>query len=341
MGATWLTPVEITPSSIGWVDVDVSSYVPSGATGVIFHIENTNTTYSYATGWRKNGSTDTLTISLQIKRHFWAACGVDANRILEIYVGNTTYINVYLVGYFDSSAVFLTNVTNLSLSSTGSWQDIDINVNDGAIGAILKIIGTTTSYDFGIRKNGSSDNRTNLFACGSFGFIGVDENEIFEGYISNANVDFYLQGYIKSDATFNTNATDLSLSSTGSYYDLTALPEGATGGFVEVTNVSGANLYALRKNGSTEDIYQYCVRHYWAAVECDENRIIEGKINSAEVDFFLSGYTTVSVPSTYDAINIRSSSSWLNPTGVKYWNSSSFTEAAAVKRWNGVSWDTL
>jgi hypothetical protein len=291
----FITPVEITPGSAGsWQDVDVSSYVPSGATGVVLHIVNKETTISIYAGYRKNGSTDAYKYQNK-SSHFWTAVGVDGSRILELYIGDTTYIDVYLVGYYTSDAVFFTNNVDKSISATLAWTDIDISSNTGtdtAIGAIVKIICTNTSiYTFGLRKNGSSDNRVKELYYQTADIIGVDGSEILEGYISNTYVDFYLLGYIISDSTFNTNATDVSLSSTGAWTDLSALPSGAIGGYIEATRTPYS--FGLRKKGTSESIY-YAPNYglCCAIVEADSSRIIEGKISSTTLDFFLVGYPT-------------------------------------------------
>lgn len=339
MAVTWITPIEITLTTSGsWADVDLSSYIASGTTGVLLHVvPSSNCNF----GYRKNGSTDNRTsYLLSGGSHQWVSCGVDANRILELYVQDITYIDVYLVGYFDSSAVFNTNATDISLSTTGSWADIDINVDDSAIGAIIEVVENVNFQSFGLRKNGSTDNRYQYTYKRATAFIGLDENEICEGFISGTGVDFFLTGYIKSGATFNTNATDLSLSTTGAYTDLTALPSGATGGFIETINNSTTATYALRKNGSSEDIYKYLIRHHWAAVECDTSQIIEGKIASTDVDFFLTGYTTGTAPS-YSKIKIRSGSNWINPTAVKTWNGSAWAEPSLIKIRSGSEWVTI
>lgn len=293
MGVTWINPTKITPLiASSWTDVDVSSYVPIGTTGVLLHIEFISDGLEF--GARKNGSTDDRHIEHYYASHTGFSIGVDENRILELYVESITDINVYLTGYFDSCAVFYTNAINISLNTTGSWTDIDINVNDDAIGAIIEVYNTSynVNYLYGLRKNGSTDDRYAYFLGKTTAFIGLDENEIFEGKINNVGVDFYLTGYIKSGVTFLTNATDLSLSSTGDYNDLTALPNDATGGFIECSTPTKYS-YALRKNGSSEDIYRDLIKHEWIAVECDSNQLIEGKIANTAVDFFLTGYTTV------------------------------------------------
>ena len=59
-------------------------------------------------------------------------------------------------------------------------------------------------------------------------------------------------------------------------------------GIIEITTIPVAN-YGLREDGSAEDIYRDAYWHPWAIVKC-ANLIIEGKIESTDVDFFLVGY---------------------------------------------------
>lgn len=295
--ATWITPVEVTPAATGWQDVDLSSHIPAGATGVILHVVNTSATTGFDFSCRKNGSTDNRVGPMSINHHFWAFCGVDGNRVCEVYVEDTTYQDVYVVGYFGSEAVFYTNAVDKSLTATAAWTDMDLGVDDGAIGAIIEVYAGASNVSFGLRKNGSTDNRISNGRAGSvWGIVGVDANEVCEGYVSADTTDFYLVGYIKSGATFLTNATDLSLTGVDAYADLSTLPEGATGGFIEVHTNNSAYNYALRKNGTSEDIYQRVRYHNWAAVECDSSQLIEGEIANTGVDFFLVGYTTASEP---------------------------------------------
>lgn len=297
MAITFITPVEISPASTGWQDANVSAYVPAGTTGVVLHFDNTGAS-SYAIGFRKNGSTDTVTSNLSATCHTWAAIGVDASRILELSIANTTYIHVYLVGYFGSEAVFFDNAVDKSLGSISSWLDIDISAATGAdtaIAAIFKLKGQTGITQYNLRCNGSTDNRLNSgYNHNIAGFIvGVDGSEICEGYTSNVSNLFLLVGYIKSGVTMLVNATDLSLGSTAAWTDLAALPSGATGGFIEVSGSSSTSYaFGLRENGSAEDIYQSAVRSSFAAVKADASRLIEGEIADTAIDFWLLGYPT-------------------------------------------------
>jgi hypothetical protein len=300
VGATFITPVNVTPGTAGsWQDVDVSSYIASGSTGVILHVVNIKGDTVYQCGIRKNGSTDARIGQLRRVSHSWFSIGADGSRIFEAYVGHATYVQIWLVGYYDSSAVFFDNAPDKSLGSTGAWTDVDISGDTGAdtaIAAIFELKITSGSDTWGFRKNGSTDARNiatgsnNLFA---FAIVGVDGSEICEHIISSTNVDAFLVGYIKSGATLNTNAPDLSLGGTAAYADLAALPAGGIGGIIEVVSSAAAN-YALRKNGSSEDIYRIHM-HTWTAVECDGSQLIEGEISDTALDFFLTGYFTSGV----------------------------------------------
>ncbi len=288
-----IDPVKLTLPGTGWRDVDVSAYVPAGATGIILHFRSTSSAY-VATA-RYNGSTDTYNEAPNIAAgmHYWTMVGVDANRIVEINVSNTTYMEVYLCGYTTAGVTFFVNGIDKSLGTTGAWTDVDCSANaTGATGLIfhVKPAGGTTDYAWGLRCNGSTDNRTGKtrFQVGA-DIIGCDAGQVVEGYIANSGQDLYLIGYVTSGTIFNVNATDVSLGLTGAYYDLAALPAGSVMGFIEI-NVSVNYNVALRINGSSEDIYRPLSYHGWAFIGCDASYIIEGKIANVAVDFFVVGY---------------------------------------------------
>ena len=291
-----IAPVEVTPGSAeDWIDVDVGAHVPSVATGVILHVVNTDAGDNHAIGLRKKGSTDDRTAEIDYISHCWAAIGVDANRVFQAYVADKDNVDIYLVGYTGSGVTFFTNAYDKSLGVTGSWQDIDCSTEaPSAIGLIFEAVGDPVSeYYMGLRKNGSTDNRiTESWGHNTFGVIvGCDDSQVCEGYIQDTDEDFFLVGYITEGAVFNTNATDLSLGSTGSWLDLSTLSSDSIMAFIEVSSSANYN-YGLRKNGSDEDIYRYAYYHPWAFVECDANGIIEGKIENVGADFFLVGYAT-------------------------------------------------
>jgi hypothetical protein len=300
MAVTFITPVEVTHSTNdAWTDIDVSGQTgwTSGKTGVIVHVVMKNDFNSLAFGLRKNGSSDdrTSVVTAGVGGvHFWAAIGIDTSGIFEAYLDIATDFDLYLVGWFDSETVFFTNAVDKSTGTTGAWVDVDISGDTGgdtAIGAFVEVI-TAGQTDFGIRTNGSTDDRaTNAVERHVWAAVGVDGSELFEQRIPGTTVDIFLVGYVTSQATFYTNGLDRSLGSTGAYADLTALPAGAIGGIYEVSSNGNDLSYAARENGSAEDVYFPSAREQACVlVECDGSQLVEHKISSTAVDLFEKGY---------------------------------------------------
>lgn len=287
-----------------WLDFDLSAYIPDGATGVIIRIYNGH--YADAdVGWRKNGSTDVYKQSIASTTQIWAYCGVDENLIIELYsyVINTISFNV--IGYFNSDAVFFTNSLQKNATVGEIWQDKDISLDIGTDDAIAVILGANGNlqYNMGFRSNGSTDNRYSAVNRRAGIIVGVDNNKIYECYAQyTTDIFFYMSGYIKENYVVLINATDISLPIANVYSDI-VLPTEAIAGVIEVVD---GNYYTfdLRKKGSTIENFKSNSGHNWAVVECDSQKVIEGKIGNTGLDFFLTGYVC-SIPSitiNYDMI---------------------------------------
>ncbi len=318
-----ITPTEVTVTPVnGWRTVNASALAPAGSTGVIIHIVNTSAS-SYSVGLRKNGSTDDRAATLDANCHTWAIIGVDANRIFQAYTEHLTNVDFYVVGYTVTGVTIATNATLKTFTAHATtFYDIDCSVQaPSATGLIFEIYGTDWQ-NFGIRKNGSTDARRlptiyhNTFSA----IVGCDTGQICEGQHASTEIYFYLTGYVTDGATFNTNATNLSLAGTGAWTDLTALPATSNMGFIEVASSDFYN-YGLRKNGTSENIYQQAVQHPWGIVECDTSQLIEGEIANTGCDFFLVGYSTAAAATpdigntptskNFSTVNI-SSTYWAN-----------------------------
>jgi hypothetical protein len=283
-------PVSVTLSSTGaYEEVDVDDYIaslPAGVTGVALRVINTHTS-AMGYRYRKNGSTDDLSGAVTASAQVQAFVGLDASNIFEFYRVSTT-ISIYIVGYF-IDVTFLTNLTDVSTATTGSWADLDSG-QSSAIGLILLAHPTsTTSYDYGLRKNGSTDDRHNRAVRKQGDWIIGADAGVSEQYIENNTFDMYLIGYITANFTFNTNASDISLGSTGSYADLTAGAATAKANIVEVASSSYYD-FALRRNGASDDIYYRVNRHTCIIVGADTSGVSEGKIANTGADFFLIGW---------------------------------------------------
>ena len=256
---------------------------------------------------------------------------------------------------------FLDIPVDKSLSAAGAWTDIDLSgdIPAGATGAIFQVINNADSHqNFGLRKNGSSDDRYGRLrlSAQTFAIIGIDGNQKCEGKIQSVDVNIWLVGYTESDAAFFTNAYDKSLSTTDVWTDIDLsgeLPEGAVAAIFEIVNAgSSVERWAgLRKNGSTsgQTEFIYPLSHIFLAVGVDGNRICEGSIGTTDIKFYLLGYLSAGVAETNEIdrspgstgsyIDITESNAPTGATGafVECCSSSNYKSFAA--RVNGSSFD--
>lgn len=288
----WITPVDVTPISSDWVDVNVTPYLPGGLVAAGALIQVVSVSGAHIMGWRCNGSTDARQSYVDGTVGGYCAVGVDGANKFEVYVDNATNTKVYLIGYFRTDqAVFFVNGVAKPLSSTGAWVDVTVNYT-GALAAIFEVCAVVSTV-FGLRNNGSTDNLCKDIAshCCPGAFVGLDASYLCEAYSSAGLNILYLLGYIKSDSIFHVNAVNMSLGSVGSYVDLAALPAGATGVYMFTHITSGAGFRALRKNGTSRDVYTFTKYVGWDCAECDASYIVEGKIDGLTVDFYRYGYS--------------------------------------------------
>lgn len=284
-------------NSASWQDLDLSGYVSANATGVVLKVFNPNSANANV-GTRKNGSTDTR---YQILRNYTTYgtefcefyTGLDANKICEV-LSNGEATTWYLMGYCEEENAFFTNAVDKSVSSFTSWVDVDCStdISDPCLGVIIAV-DRNTSEDYGFRKNGSTDNRITERTTGygtNTWLIGVDANKIFEHYAETTDTNIYLRGYCKTDSVFLTNASDISLSSTGSYQDI-SIASNALGAYIECNGTLASSAHDLRPNGSSSDLTAgFRGKHFFQITGADTSGVIEGKIASTTLDFFLVGY---------------------------------------------------
>lgn len=116
---------------------------------------------------------------------------------------------------FDANGfVWLVDAPDISLTTTGSWQDIDLTACTPAdtAGAIVQVVNTTGTDDLSGVVRGKADTRdymsnTDFEAMkknsNRWQIVKVDSNLLIQGYIENTGIDFKLQGYtLGSDPSF-------------------------------------------------------------------------------------------------------------------------------------------
>jgi hypothetical protein len=284
--------VDISPGAGLWQTVDVSAYVPKGATGVILHLR------SGVSGLRKKGSTDARIDGFYVGAHTWAAVGIDANLQFECYGGGAG--TLLLVGYTASGVVFFDNAYDKTPGATLAWIDINCSVEcPNAIGIIVEL--TVPAADPNpypqIRNNGSADDFAGATRYHEWQIIGCDGAQIFEGKIRDLTQKMYVVGYVTSGASFKVNATTKSVALANVWTTLDFSVEAPHGImlFIQYYGTNGWE-YGLRKKGDTENIYTKAL--YSAAfgmVPCDAYQRIEAESSHNGGDgykFRLVGYAT-------------------------------------------------
>ncbi|MFA5054140.1 MAG: hypothetical protein WC565_08775, partial [Parcubacteria group bacterium] len=303
------TPTEYVPGGTGsYYDIDCSALVPAGAVGVEVEIHDNSASYARMFFCHKNGSVDDKYADVYTACMTSQFVGVDANRVFEVKTESTTQLDFYVRGYFTEHYVFRTDQQNVSTATTGSYVDVDASSYcPSAVAVLLNMVSTSAYYGV-VHKNGSSDDRTassdHYYNNGIGEIVGVDASVIFEQKIENAVVDLFIVGYYAPPAgatgcavVMHTNATDRSISTTGSYQDLAALPAGALYGFYSA-NATSATEYAnwMRANGSSDDLYNttgsniYGYTHSVFVIACDGSYLVEQKIEAAYTDTYEIGY---------------------------------------------------
>ncbi|MBA7638450.1 hypothetical protein ES703_46106 [subsurface metagenome] len=288
-----IDPVDVTPIEGSWQDIDCTPHIPVGSTGVLLHLVG-NTFLTINIALRKKGGSGPGSEQLyHNNNHCWTGIGVDANRVFQAYIADDK-LKIWLVAYTMAGVTWLTDAVDKSPTADSAWHDVDCSIEaPGAIGLIFQITSTVSVAEvFGIRKKGSTDAHWSKVTYNSCmgAMTGCDANQVCQILRQSTNIGVYLIGYVTDGATFNTNATDLSLGATGAWTDLAALPAGSCMGFIHVHTPANELSYGLRKNTSAEDIQGDTHDQTWAYVECDASQIIEGIIETTIVDFFLMGY---------------------------------------------------
>ena len=131
--------------------------------------------------------------------------GVDNAETAQQRIGSTS-LDLYLVGYVTSGAVFFTNGLDKSTGTTGSYVDVDITADVGANaanGAFLEIYNSSGGGSrelTAVRPNGATyDYYVDMQH--QFALVGLDSGDIFEQKIAHTDMDVFMVGYSLSDGS--------------------------------------------------------------------------------------------------------------------------------------------
>ena len=163
---------------------------------------------------------------------------------------------------------WFTTARDLSLSTPGSWRDIDLLpfVPAGATGAIVEVVNTGTS-DHRAVVRGKEDSRDYVFGSSDqeiegethrWQIVKMNSNLLINGFTDSTLVDFKLLGYTTgSDPVYFTLPFDLTPSTPDAWItkDISALVDADADGailFIDST-AKKDRAYAIREEGSSFD----------------------------------------------------------------------------------------
>lgn len=297
------TAYDITPTATGWVNIDVSDKVPENARGLVLLVSAEGGASSYAVAKTALSTTPVADIASGLQAYAFTGLLLGA---FSFYRSNT-FLKVRLMGYFTDDAVFFdVGVDKSPGATTPGWQVIDCTNDipyadtDYAIVEIVNGNTTSGSLAFGLRKQGSTDDRKAVGAIHQFALVPLNARK-FEFYTNADSVkkdSLYLVGYVRSGVV-KANGVDVTPGSTGAYVNVDRSADtdtvNATGVLVEVYNANPVNSsFALRPNGSTDDFYLKS-SHAFALVGMDQSKIFQAKIAELNEKLFILGYVYYSL----------------------------------------------
>lgn len=297
------TAYDITPTATGWASIDVSDKVPENARGLVLLVSAEGGASSY--GVAKTALTTTPIADIASGLQAYAFTGL-LLRAFSLYRSNT-FLKVRLLGYFTDDAVFFDVGLDKTPSATSSgWQVIDCTNDipyDDANFAIVEILNgdsTNGSLAFGLRRQGSTDDRKAVGAIHQFALVSLNARK-FEFYTNADSVkkdSLYLVGYVRSGVV-KANGVDVTPGSTGVYVNIDRSADtdtvNTTGVLVEVYNANPVDSsFALRPNGSIDDFYKKSA-HAFALVGMDQSKIFQGKIAELGEKMYILGYVYYSL----------------------------------------------
>ncbi|MDP6821975.1 MAG: hypothetical protein QF554_01630 [Dehalococcoidia bacterium] len=194
------TPVDVSPATTGsWTTVDVSANVDADATGVILFLDATANDTTY--GIREVGSSfSDITHRLEGESNGMYFVGIDTNDQFDIYLEDASIV-VYLIAYTEQSVVYYTDDVAVADPAINGWRDIDADtysISEAANGLILYAQNNRNSkVDFGIRKNGSTDDFDRELPAQAHlqGGVGIDTDNIWEEFIDRTDTDISIAAY--------------------------------------------------------------------------------------------------------------------------------------------------
>lgn len=214
-GFTWLTQSDdISVTTAGsWQDIDLTTYVPSTAAGVIVDLINTDNSTHRAFVRGKEDTRDYMDGPqdgrLRNRTHRWQMVKLDSNKTIQGYV-NDTFVKFKLLGYTTGDDPdYFAVPPDITPATTSAWTMVDVSsqVDADATGIILLVYSESEQdRDYAIREVGSSDPKGNDLGLrryqSTMHVVGLNASKEFETWLEHSSLKLYLVAQTKDRFTY-------------------------------------------------------------------------------------------------------------------------------------------
>jgi len=206
---------------------------------------------------------------------------------------------------------------DITPSNTLAWEPVDLTGylgNDaGSVAGVMLAVKSVSTREFGCRSGDQTHTMKGDMAAGNIEHFScaMDNNDIIELYVEDANITVYLLGYVTDDeGVFTATPTTLSYVATG-WHDYTA-DASATFAFANMMPFGVSYYSGLRQNGQAEIHRSLSAGQWYSGIGCgcDGSGIYEIYWGNSAQPWYQNGYLTknyteldyeVITPSTRDA----------------------------------------
>lgn len=250
--------VQLTLSSTGtWETVDVSldcPSLPADAAGVMLVVINSSSSEGLL-GIREGGNTAyTQTAYIENHNRQAAYAALNSNYEIDVYRAGSNY-DVYLIGYFTSDYSEVATPVDITLSSTGSDQNVDVSAYAplGAKFAVVELTGPDTRGG-AFAYTGDGTNFEGYSNAHLWALVPLDANDTFNCQLESViDQTLYLIGFVTAGTVRTTKGADLfaGIVTTGSYQTIALPDSGQQIAVIEVVSNQANRMFDLAPTSRT------------------------------------------------------------------------------------------
>lgn len=281
--------VQLSLSASSWYSMNVSDYVADGATGAILQV--VVTLASQDIGFRKPGSTQDFKESLEAvsgdPELVFSYVGLDANGTFEYWTDSSTYIEIYLVGYFGNGVTFFTNFIDKIPVNKVVYCSAQAPNATG-----LLWWGDRNGYgspEFSVRHPDIPETwMQDVMYQTSWAIAGCNESQACKVYRVSTVTKYWLIGYITEGVNFYTDAYRVVTMPSNGWQSIRYEQKNSEGFLVAGTGYQGHE-WGFRPIGSSEDVYAERMTWTTALVGCNETQYFDTYVGITSV-MYLTGW---------------------------------------------------